>query len=606
MLGRARCLSVAAAVLLGTPAFAEDVPEAPEPDVHRLRLFADTDDDDRDGRADRESATAGEARDAVWFEAPRGQALSVRSITGGGVRLIAGAEVRDAPATASRIGLQGIGVGEALIDFGDRSVHALVCEARALDMRGNSVDLARSHASISRVLPRELSTEGEDYRDDDALRWLIACPGAALPTAAVLDSHRPDGRELDTVSVVFEPGACPPDLAQYSCGFTRPIRLSVDPVDRGHPTCVDASILAEVGGVLTLRVEGKKAASMRVGGPRETALGPLERYKASLVFHLVRAWPGGEPPVGGTPDEARAMVLREVRSMDAIWGQCGIVFSPLRPTDVRIVDPPPPHLIAVGCNTGLPASGGRLGFSVDDKPVRLDTLPTETPLQVARRVAQAIREMGYVARESVNAKTSPAAFRTVDVLVRRRDGTAARLAGAGGPLSTDTTLNVCVGEVDLSDGLDHFGDLDAVAGTLEERTLIKALQDDDPSTIDVFVIGSFSRTGRIGESFIDADRSSVQNAVIVDRAGIRAGVRSYALAHELGHVLLDMPGHPDDFGVDRPWMLMDADAADPTIFGPRRLPVSDCERAIRQSGPGAELPLLRSWPLIEGQRVPTD
>jgi hypothetical protein len=60
-----------------------------------------------------------------------------------------------------------------------------------------------------------------------------------------------------------------------------------------------------------------------------------------------------------------------------------------------------------------------------------------------------------------------------------------------------------------------------------------------------------------------------------------------------------MPGHPDDFGVDRPWVLMDADAADPSIFGPRRLPLADCERAIVQSGPASPLPLLEAWPLYE-------
>jgi hypothetical protein len=44
-------------------------------------------------------------------------------------------------------------------------------------------------------------------------------------------------------------------------------------------------------------------------------------------------------------------------------------------------------------------------------------------------------------------------------------------------------------------------------------------------------------------------------------------------------------------------VLMDADAADPTIFGPRRLPLADCERAVVQSGPKAPIPLLEPWPL---------
>ena len=58
-----------------------------------------------------------------------------------------------------------------------------------------------------------------------------------------------------------------------------------------------------------------------------------------------------------------------------------------------------------------------------------------------------------------------------------------------------------------------------------------------------------------------------------------------------------MPGHPDDFGVDVPTLLMDSDAADPSAFGPRRLSLADCARAYRQSGPGASIPLLAIWPL---------
>jgi hypothetical protein len=169
------------------------------------------------------------------------------------------------------------------------------------------------------------------------------------------------------------------------------------------------------------------------------------------------------------------------------------------------------------------------------------------------------------------------------------------------PLSSDPTLDVCLGEVDLADGLEHFTDFDAVAGTVEERSLVKAFDDGDPTTIEVFVIPNFAHSGRIGESFIYADGSSMRNVVIIDRAAVRAGARSFALAHELGHILLDMPGHPDDYGVDQPSTLMDADAADPTIFGPRRLSVEDCERALRQSGPNAPVPLLPSWPLYRAK-----
>jgi hypothetical protein len=49
---------------------------------------------------------------------------------------------------------------------------------------------------------------------------------------------------------------------------------------------------------------------------------------------------------------------------------------------------------------------------------------------------------------------------------------------------------------------------------------------------------------------------------------------------------------------------MDADAADPSIFGPRRLSLEECERAVRQSGPQTAIPLLTTWPLTAEKPLP--
>ncbi|HYP87752.1 MAG TPA: hypothetical protein VEQ59_06355, partial [Polyangiaceae bacterium] len=173
---------------------------------------------------------------------------------------------------------------------------------------------------------------------------------------------------------------------------------------------------------------------------------------------------------------------------------------------------------------------------------------------------------------------------------------------SGQPLSSDPTLPLCLGQVDLNDGLTHFGDGDAFSGTLEERTLLRAFDDGDPRSIEVFVVPRFESSERIGESFIVSPGSSLSSSVIIDRSAIWAGARSFALAHELGHVLLAMPGHPDDFGVDQSWSLMDADVADATIFGPRRLSVADCERAATQSGPRGLTPLLDAAPAVRAAR----
>jgi hypothetical protein len=335
-----------------------------------------------------------------------------------------------------------------------------------------------------------------------------------------------------------------------------------------------------------------------VGGPRATPAGPIDRLRGKLRVILVRDRAHGALPFGVDEAGAKRLARRQIGLANALWGQCGIHFGADSDADVRVVDPPPSFLLALGCDLGLPSSGGEIRVRADGRDVRAELRPQMSPRAAARAVAHAFEQAGFVPRISENARIEPAADGTTDVLVRRHDGQLAVLEPpSDGRTSTDPTMTACLGGVDLSDGLDHFVDIDAPAGTLEERALVKAFDDPDPATIRVFMIPSFAGGGRIGESFIYADRSSVRNVVIEDRAGVRADRASFALAHELGHVLLDMPGHPDDYGVDVPTLLMDSDAADPTAFGPRRLTLSECARAVRESGPAAIVPMLSAWPL---------
>jgi hypothetical protein len=324
----------------------------------------------------------------------------------------------------------------------------------------------------------------------------------------------------------------------------------------------------------------------------------MARFRVRGRMHLVRVARGGAVPVGGDEAGAIAVAQSELETASSIWGQCGVHFGSAREQWIRVEDPPVAHLLAIGCEFGLPASGGEIAFKVGTSIVRVPTRAGQAPIDVAVAVARAARALGLVAEVSPNARVSYGAARTADVLLKKPDGALAAIEPLEGVcLSTDPTLTACAGEVDLSDGLAHFTDYDASAGTLEERALIKAYDDGDPTTIELIVVPAFAQAGRIGESFIYADGGSVRNVVILDRAGIRAGARSFALAHELGHILLDVAGHPDEFGVDRPNSLMDADAADASIFGPRRLALEECERAVRQNGPGAPVPLLHPWPL---------
>lgn len=564
-------------------------------------VFADRDDDDDDGLPDgQDEVLSGRAaNDIVWLpdtQEPVDRLDSPLARFVAGERPFAGgAKPR------GRLGVQGLAPGELEIKLDGAPVKFWIVEATALDGRGARVDLARSHASISRLLPSFLESEpvSEDA-DLDALRWMFSGVPESLPDTVAIVSTRAGGGPLDRIEAVeLEAISCPPETRPgLACRATPLIRATGDRIDRQHPESSGRSLRAEVGGRITLFAKNSKAASIRVGGPRATALGPIERLRARVRMHILRGSRGGAPAIGGDDAGARELGRLEVDRASGLWGQCGIHFGPPSAVEVTVREPPPPFLLAIGCELGLPARGGEVRFQVGGRRMRVPLRSGETPTEVAGNVARALGAAGFDAKISVNPPIGPSAFRTADVLVTRSDGVLAELRTDGAtPLSSDPALQVCLGEVDLADGLSHFSDADAPAGTIEERTLVKAYEDGDPTTIDLFVIPSFGGAGRIGESFIDTEGSAIQNVVILDRAAIRSGARSFALAHELGHVLLDLPGHPDDFGVDRPSALMDADATDPTIFGPRRLSIAECERALRQSGPGANIPLLEPWPM---------
>lgn len=583
-------------------------PKAPGGESHavssvhssELMLFVDADDDDDDGVADAQQAFP-RGTDIHWLE-PSGRGHRVRSLRGRAVRVLteggpARAKELAALGRVERLGLQGIAPGRAELVLDERTLQLRVYELQAIDAAGRRVDLASSHASVSRTLPQSLRPG--DAREPDALRWRVIGPAPGLPDALSFISLSPDGSPVDALeAVALEAVPCPGQVQPYlHCRQTPLIRATMDWLDRAHPRAVEPSLRAQVGGRIAVFGAGLEAGSIRVGGPRETRVGPLQRYKGKLRVRVLRTGPGAGVSIGSDAAGGLEIARREVESANALWGQCGIQFGPASELDVEVVDPPPPHMFAIGCGLGLPASGGNLAFAAGSERVLLGVRAGATAERVAHELGAELRRRGFQVALSPNPRESFAAQPSMDVLVRGPRGEYVALDLPRVAKNPERSLEVCLGAVNLSDGLRHFSDADAAAGTLEERTLLKALVDADPATIDVLVVPYFMTMGRIGESFVDARGLGVRNAIIVDRAAVRAGARSFALAHELGHVLLQVAGHPDDFGVDRPTQLMDADAADSTVFGPRRLSVADCERAILQSGPGAPLPLLEAWPL---------
>lgn len=587
------------------------------PGTIHVVLWADRDDDDADGHPDGEqSALPAPARVDLAALDPR--------LAGGPLQVISGGEharvvTASGPVPWGRLveppaWLQGLSPGRVdLVVRGGadgahaaRTTHASI-DVRGIDLRdgdGNVVDMARSHASFERTPPtRSQGPPDARYDDADALRVVMALPddgpGLDGDREIAVDSVSASGARVDAVAhLALAPSPCARPYENVRCWASAPLRLVIDDVDREHPLVADRSIKAELGGAVVFRSDGRKAQMIRVLGPRASPVGPIGRLRATLRPFVVRVVPGGAPAIGGTDAGAISALRAELASASAIWGQCGVTFGDPKQIEVHLVDPPPSHLVAIGDDLGIAASGGEIRLRIADRTIVVPTSPGEGPDGIARNLARTAERAGFVAVVSPNARIGPGIAPSVDVSLRRRDGALVAVETVPGqPLSTDATLSVRIGSVDLSDGLQHFTDLDAMAGTLEERTLLKAIDDGDPTTIEVMVVPLFAGGGRIGESFIGSDLSSVRNVVLLDRAGIRARKSSLTLAHELGHVLMDLPGHPDDYGVDTPTLLMDSDAADASPFGPRRITIDECARVMRQSGPRARVPLLVSWPI---------
>lgn len=563
-------------------------------------LFVDGDDDDVDGVADGQETKPDEraltdsfALDSSW------EGALVTASGAGKLRFVSAAgPVAPGARLPPKTRLQGLEIGVVTLDGTSKSgkpLHLMVeiLGAAARDLRGANIDFTTSHASLVRTPP--VATPDPAHPDPDEMEIVVSTKSSS-PDVDV-ESYGASGVKLDGLTHVAMRSEPCKSIAGARCFITAPLRLVIDDVDRSHPLARGRALRAEVGGALVVRAGGRKQA-LRVKGPRASALGPLGRYRAKIRPIVFRLSPGGAPAVGGNDAGAVQMLRGELAVSSSIWGQCGISFGDVAHLDVTIADPPPPYLLAFGDDVGLPASSGMITLRVDGKVVSFPSAARATPDDVATVAARAIEKLGFAVTISPNYRISPGAFPSVDLLVRRKDGHFAAIDLAPGTaLSTDPTLSVRIGTVDLSDGLQHFGDMDSMSGTLEERTLAKSIEDGDSSTVEVMVVPFFAGTGRIGESFIASESPAMRNMLFLDRAGIRARRSSFTVAHELGHVLLDVPGHPDDYDIDTPTLLMDSDASDASAFGPRRVPLDECERVLREAGPTSRIPVILPWPL---------
>ncbi len=364
--------------------------------------------------------------------------------------------------------------------------------------------------------------------------------------------------------------------------------LVSDADDRSAPHLADCALRARFGD----RVEAR----VRVGGARATTLMmPVRKTHAAATgiasskrlhvnVRVLRDSPGGGPLIGGDEAGARAVMEHQIEVLREIMTQCDIEVVVRAAEQFVVADPPGPCLLAVGERYGLPSGGGEVRLVVDGK--RLGPWKVGegyTPLETARLLARHLVQVGFRPELSENAKLPSFAFATADIVVRRADGALAEVTSwSDEAISTDPRQSLDIGSVTLADGIDSYDDNSAFAGTIEERTLIKALVGPRDRAINIFAINRFSSNKKQGESFIPASGSSIKNTVLVDANALLRARQSYALSHEVGHVLLDDLGHPDARGDGRTWLLMHSNSSS-AVDGPKRLTAEECERIHRVS-----------------------
>ena len=267
---------------------------------------------------------------------------------------------------------------------------------------------------------------------------------------------------------------------------------------------------------------GLKAASIRVGGPGKRGSAP-RTLPARLRVRVLRTGAGGGVAVGSDAAGGIVIAREEVANANALWGQCGIQFGAPAELDVAVVDPPPPHMISVGCGLGLPAQRRTARAASGTAALRAATGGGLVPgaRRERDRIAASPCGIQRLAQPRTLARASPRTARSTCSCGAPRATTCRSKWFTPGPSRPAPRRVPRRSQPERR--LEPLQRLGCAAGTLEERALLKAIADDDPDQIDVLVLPYFVTVGRIGESFVDAAGLGVRNAIIIDRAGVRAG-----------------------------------------------------------------------------------
>ena len=590
------------------------VDDRPVDPTRPLLLAVDRDDDDMDGQADcvqAEHVPAEDLREVV-IQPGTGGAVTISTL--GGLRVIRRGRNVQTPFTLAADELpEPLAIQASQASQGGRSlalvvtqngqterlpVHAvelslLNADNRPLEDARDALALSH-HITNDESLPRDAAYDDRSPDPDNVRVQVFDAAAQGKRLVARLEAIGIDGI---TVRSSLQLELSRPNAGQpFRSGFVRFVGDEVDRTARGVAGQVLLVALRDHVRVVYVGALGQVQQGLRVARPGDEK-GTNAARLAVLRVVILRAYPSGPPVIGVDDLSALRIVRDELGIASEIWLQCELTFGPPGEVSVTIENPPGPGLLSVGDGDGLPARGGVILLRVDGTPVGpIETITGAEPQDTALRVARALRRAGFSPTVTVNPPAVFGAGSSADVLVRRGDGSLAQLEAIEGiPISTDPQQRISLGVVDLGDGLEEFDNMTATGGTLEERTLVKALSDDDAGTIDLFIVNRFTHGTRQGEAFISASSGPILNSVVLDRNGLRQRQTAWTMAHEIGHVLLNQPLHPDNVGPDNPALLMDSDNSRGTVNGPKRLLPGDCLRVRHESEDRADPPLLHPY-----------
>ncbi|MEM6958410.1 MAG: hypothetical protein AAF645_22195, partial [Myxococcota bacterium] len=507
-----------------------------------LVVAVDDDDDDDDSTPDR-LQEAPPLQDAVRVHLlGEGEAVlrfpdAVR-VLWAGRPLASGSTVR----LPSDVRVQGLAP-----ESGELSLHQ-GSENATLPFRAHRVALfegeRRLDPTVDALVPQRFSPElsAPPEHHIDALH--VEVHGAMPAERWGLSSYDADGRR-DTLSLASGTGE------SWRSGAVRLVTDHVDGQSR-RPTLRVA---------VRDRVEvqlGDARQSIYVGRPYVEENGrAARRLRVAVTLLAAPTREGAVPLLGATPEDAIRLGEAQLDAIADVWAQCLIDVE----GNVRLAASPAPSVLSFGDARGLPSRGGPLEVRAGEETLAMELAPNTTPRRAARAFAELATDAGFVARSHRVPTAAAAAGPAWDVQLFDAEGDYVTLEvhADGGGIAR-------LGAVDLADGLLNF-DNGQPGGTLEERALVLGLRDERDKTLDLFIINDFVSQNRNGEAFIAADGGPAAGAVIIDASGVELTRYAWTGAHELGHVLLDDPFHPDNRGPDTPYRLMDSNAADGTTLG---------------------------------------